>query len=234
MNTLVLLHGWGAGGGVWKAQTAYFQDRVAVMTPTIPVWEAGWLAAFLEGLPLERCLLVGWSLGGMLLLEAWGRLHRQVAGGLVLTGTAPVFCRRPDYPWGQPPGVVRAMRQALKKDPGRVLHDFADQCLAPGETGFAAQTREAFASPAAPATLAAGLDYLLGQDLRPILPQVPPGAVIIQGEADRIVPPAQARFLGDHLAGAKLFPLRGAGHLPFLTQAPVFNRILESCLNPMH
>ncbi len=34
-------------------------------------------------------------------------------GGLVLVGVAPVFTRRPDYPWGQPPGVVRAMRRAL-------------------------------------------------------------------------------------------------------------------------
>ena len=87
--------------------------------------------------PLQECLLVGWSLGGMLLLEALSRLPDPPPGGLVLVGVAPVFTRRPDYPWGQPPGVVRAMRRALTKNPPQVLAEFAEQCLAPGEAAFA-------------------------------------------------------------------------------------------------
>jgi pimeloyl-ACP methyl ester carboxylesterase len=92
------------------------------------------------------------------------------------------------------------------------------------------QARAAFASPAAPETLAAGLDYLLDCDLRPLLPRLPGGAVIIQGQEDRIVPPAQGRFLQEQLPGAKLNLWPGVGHLPFLTQAAAFNRILEECL----
>ncbi len=60
---------------------------------------------------------MGWSLGGMLLLEALSGLTDPSPGGLVLVGVAPVFTRRPDYPWGQPPAVVRAMRRALTKNP---------------------------------------------------------------------------------------------------------------------
>ncbi|MCK9378337.1 MAG: alpha/beta hydrolase, partial [Syntrophobacterales bacterium] len=155
MTSLVFFHGWGASGRVWERQAAAFGDRMPVLTPTVPVWEGGWFSEYLRGLDLQECLLVGWSLGGMLLLEALSRLTDPAPGGLVLVGVAPVFTRRPDYPWGQPLGVVRAMRRALTKNtkntknPPQVLAEFAEQCLAPGEAAFASQAREAFAVPAA-------------------------------------------------------------------------------------
>jgi pimeloyl-[acyl-carrier protein] methyl ester esterase len=230
MTTLVLFHGWGASGRVWTRQVEYFQERLTVLAPTVPVWEVGWFSDYLLKLPLGECLLVGWSLGGMLLLEALSRRPEPPPLGLVLVGVAPVFTRRADYPEGQPPAAVRAMRQALKRDRQRVLDDFVNQCLAPGETGMISQVRAALASPAADDRLAAGLDYLLERDLRPLLPNLPAGAVIIQGEEDRIVPPAQGRFLQGQLDRARLKLLPGAGHLPFLTQAAAFNRILAECL----
>jgi pimeloyl-[acyl-carrier protein] methyl ester esterase len=129
------------------------------------------------------------------------------------------------------------MRRALTKNtknmknPQPVLAEFAEQCLAPGEAAFAFQARQAFVSQAGPETLAAGLDYLLNQDLRPLLPGLPAGAVVIQGQEDRIVDPAQGRLLQEQLPGARLNLLPAAGHLPFLTQAAAFNGILEQCLS---
>lgn len=231
MTTLVLLHGWGATGAVWQQQADYFQDRAVVFTPTIPAWEAGWLSAYLRELPLKECVLVGWSLGGMVLLEALSGLQGYPIKGLILVGVAPVFCRRPDYPRGQLPAAVRAMRRGVKESPRQVLDEFASQCLAPGEAAYMVQAQAAFAYPTAAETLAAGLDYLLTCDLRPLLPGLPKGAVIIQGQADRIVSPEQARFLRDQLFGASLHELPGVGHLPFLTQAPVFNEVIAECLS---
>jgi pimeloyl-[acyl-carrier protein] methyl ester esterase len=231
MTTLVLFHGWGASGRIWEPQAAAFGHRMPVLTPPAPVWEVGWLAEYLRGLDLQECLLVGWSLGGMLLLEAISRLTDPPPNGLVLVGVPPVFTQRPDYPWGQPLAVVRAMRRGLTKNPPQVLAEFAQQCLAPGEAAFASQAREAFGVTADPGTLAAGLDYLLQSDLRPLLPRLPAGAVVIQGQADRIVDPAQGRILQEHLPGARLHLLPDAGHLPFLTQAAAFNGILETCLS---
>jgi pimeloyl-[acyl-carrier protein] methyl ester esterase len=112
-----------------------------------------------------------------------------------------------------------------------MLAEFAEQCLAPAEAAFASQARETFAVPADPGTLAAGLDYLLQRDLRPLLPRLPHGAVVIQGQEDRIVDLAQGRFLQEQLPGARLHLLPAAGHLPFLTQAAAFNGILETCLS---
>jgi pimeloyl-[acyl-carrier protein] methyl ester esterase len=236
MTTLVFFHGWGASGRVWEPQAAAFGDRMPVMTPTAPVWKVGWFAEYLRGLDLQKCLLVGWSLGGMLLLEAVSRLTEPPPGRLVLVGVAPVFTRRQDYPWGQPAGVVRAMRRALTKNaektknPVQVLAEFAEQCLAAGEAAFTSQVREAFACQRPP-DFGGGLDYLLHQ--APEAPAAPPapGAVVIQGQADRIVDPVQGRLLQEQLPGARLHLLPAAGHLPFLTQAAAFNGILETCLS---
>jgi pimeloyl-[acyl-carrier protein] methyl ester esterase len=228
MKTLIFLHGWGANGSVWARQAQAFQDRFQVLTPNIPDWDPAWLGAYLQKFSLPDCLLVGWSLGGMLLLEV---LARQTAspGGLVLAGAPAVFCSRPDHPWGQPPAAVRAIRLGLKSDPRKVLRDFAQSCLSREEGAFQEEAVSLFPGGEG-ANLAAGLDYLRSQDLRPLLPQLTAPATIIQGDQDPIVPPEQARFLHESLPGSRLRLLPGAGHLPFWTQGEAFNRILEEMI----
>lgn len=224
-KTLVLLHGWGAGGEVWQKQAAALGESFTVLTPAVPYWEPGWLRFYLAGLALEECLVVGWSLGGMQLLEALAELQAEPKA-LALAGVAAVFCTRPDHPWGQPPAMVRAMRRGLRGGAPRVLRDFARTCLAPGEASYEAEVLPLFPAAAAPEHLAAGLDYLAGADLRSCLPRLSCPVALIQGEADRIVFPDQARYLARQWPGAGLHLLPDAGHVPFWTQAEVFNGIL--------
>lgn len=229
MTTLALLHGWGATAGAWRQVEQALPPGVRVEAPTLPEWQAEWVARWLAGLPLARTLAVGWSLGGCLLLEAVARLGVRPAA-MVLVGVPAVFCQRPDFADGQPPAVVRAMRRGVLQDTARVLHDFARLCLAPGEAASAAEARQLFPAGQSPAHLAAGLDYLLTQDLRPLLRLVPVPVALVQGEADAIVSPSQALFLAKNLPLAQAVLLPGAGHLPFLTRAGEFQAILAEML----
>jgi len=233
MKPLVLLHGWGATSRIWQRQAEAFGRAGTVLAPPIPEWTAAWLTNFLSGLTegkAEGRVLVGWSLGGMLLLEALAQIPGPAPAALVLVGVPAVFCRRPDHPWGPPPAAVRAMRMGLKSEPTRVLGDFLTACLAPGEESFRDEAAAGFDFAAAPAPLAQGLDYLKGKDLRGLLGRIPGPVDLIQGEQDPIVPPAQAAFLREHLPGARLHILPGAGHLPFLTQAEAVNGILKELI----
>jgi pimeloyl-[acyl-carrier protein] methyl ester esterase len=166
----------------------------------------------------------------MLLLEALARMPGPAPLATVLVGTAPVFCRQSDHPWGQPPAAVRAMRRGLGSEPARVINDFARACLAPGEEAFGQEAAAGFEGAAAPAYLAQGLDYLRAADLRGLLPRIRGWVVIVQGDQDKIVPPAQGRFLHENLPGSALHLLAGAGHLPFVTQAEVVNGILQELI----
>jgi len=125
--------------------------------------------------------------------------------------------------------TLRAMRLGLKSDSRKVLRDFAGNCLSLGEEAFQDEVVTLFTA-AHRANLAAGLDYLLGRDLRPLLAKLKAPATIIQGDQDPIVPPEQAQFLHEHLPGSSLRLLPGAGHLPFWTQGETFNRILKEMI----
>lgn len=230
MKTLVFLHGWGASGDIWHRQEEAFAGKgLRVLTPTFPAWEIPWLADYLKELSLAETVLVGWSLGGMLLLEALSQEQLR-AGGLVLVATPASFCRRPDHPYGQPRAVVRALRRTVREYGHRGLMDFARRCLAPGEEAFQGEILQDFQPRRNGADLAAGLDYLLNADLRPRLSGITAGALLIQGDQDAIVPPAQSKVLGQQLKAAQVVTFPGAGHAPFLTQAGAFNEVLEDFL----
>lgn len=229
MTALALLHGWGATGAAWRRLQQSLPPGVWVEAPTLPVWRPEWVARWLASLPLARTLAVGWSLGGCLLLEAVARFGVRPAQ-LVLMGVPAVFCQRPGFAGGQPPVVVRAMRRALFQDPDGVLADFARRALAPGEEAWEGQARGLFPAGQSPAHLAAGLDYLLAADLRPLLGQVPIPVTLVQGEADVIVRPSQALILAHTLPQAQAVLLPGVGHLPFLTRRGEFEAILAEKL----
>jgi pimeloyl-ACP methyl ester carboxylesterase len=231
VTTLVFLHGWGSSGRIWQRQLSALGPGQAALAPEVAAWETAWFRQYLSQLPLKDCLLVGWSLGGMLLAEALAQFPGPPPAGLVLVGVSASFCQRPDFPGGQPAAGVRAMRRGLKTDPQKVLADFARSCLSPGEEAHLDGVLAACQSPPQPAHLAQGLDYLLGQDLRSSLERLPVPPVLIHGGADGIVAASQAEFLHQRLPGSRLHLAPGAGHLPFWTQAPAFNEVLARILN---
>jgi pimeloyl-ACP methyl ester carboxylesterase len=233
MNNLVFLHGWGAGGRIWRGQAEILASQgIHVLAPTLPTWEVSWLTAYLQTLPLADTVLVGWSLGGMLLLEALSR-ELLTPGGLVLVAASASFVQRPDYPVGQPPAAVRAQRRAVRADSRGGLADFAGRCLAPGEANFQEAILQEFFPRETGADLAAGLDYLLTADLRPCLPRIRARCLILQGDRDAVAPPAQAEVLRRGIPEAQVLTFPGAGHVPFITQAAEFNLVLQNFLKEM-
>jgi pimeloyl-ACP methyl ester carboxylesterase len=230
MKALAFFHGWGASGHIWRRQLKALSNQgILVSAPTFPTWEVPRLASYLRGFPLSETVLVGWSLGGMLLLEALSR-ELLAPGGLVLVAASASFVQRPDYPLGQPPAAVRALRRAVRTDSRRGLADFAGRCLAPGEADFQEVILQEFKPRENGADLAAGLDYLLNADLRPLLSRIQARCLILQGDRDGVAPPAQAEVLRLGLPDAQVVKFSGAGHVPFLTQAAEFNEVVKNFL----
>jgi len=53
---------------------------------------------------------------------------------------------------------------------------------------------------------------------------------IVHGERDRIIAPAQAYFLREHLPGARLVMLPGTGHVPMISRSRELNDLIAEFL----
>lgn len=213
----VLISGWGATEEAWYGLLRLLPDLAphpvdwcaAARTGPAHVLDA------LAGLPRPR-VLIGWSLGAQLALQAALEAPAEADRLILFAGTAR-FCADADYP-GAPAAALRAMRLRLTRHPARVLEDFAQACFAPdGSPDRQAEylrQAETFSTD----DLALGLDTLARLDLRAPAAALAMPALLLHGEMDAIIPAASARHLAARLPGARLQTLPGRGHaLPFLS-----------------
>lgn len=223
---LILIHGWGTDGSVWRRQICHFQDGRQVLSPTLSTWDKEELAESFRRSGLEGAILVAWSLGAMLALEAFGEL-RDCLAGLVLVGAAARFRRGPDHPLGVDAVRLRAMKRRLGRDPAGTLQEFFGMFFTNDEKRTGADLRDFNRLRPSPQNCLEGLDYLMEKDLRPLLPVVDRPTLIVQGELDPITPPAQAEYLHRHIRGSTLRIFQGCGHMPFFSRPRTFNWMLE-------
>ncbi len=187
------------------------------------------VAAFLKALGISRTHLVGISMGGMISLELVLR-HPDLIDKLVLVSTTAGGRSRvnPDLrlvatlmtpPW---------MRGIRLERGERALRTYS-KLTAPGyfmrhpEDGqkVADNTRQL------PTSSAAYYRQLLStrkHDVVARLSRITAPTLVIHGESDRLIPPANGRFLAQNIPGAKLITYPDTGHLPIVEQGEDFNR----------
>jgi pimeloyl-[acyl-carrier protein] methyl ester esterase len=160
----------------------------------------------------QPVVLLGWSLGGMLAIEAALRYPNKMRA-LVLVSTSARFCEEIDagivrYP-GTSARIVRGMRMGLRGDAHKVLRDFFTLALSP-DIPESVLDRSDYSFP--PGDLQKGLDYLIATDLRDALPCLSAPVRILHGTCDRIIPIEVARILHERLPNASLREIEEKGH----------------------
>lgn len=163
--------------------------------------------------------ITGWSLGGILALRI-ALDHARFVSGLCLISSTLKFCRDETWPLGVDPQGVRSIQARLKKDPVRTIKAFQRLSARPLPPAFAASNeRIAALAEQRQDSLAAGLDFLLREDLRPHSFVSCPNTVVLHGSEDAIIPPRAGRALADATGDGEFCELPGIGHdLPI--QAP--------------
>jgi len=68
-------------------------------------------------------------------------------------------------------------------------------------------------------------------DISPILPRIAAPTLIMAGDRDPIVPPAQARLIADRVPQAELALIAGAGHMLFAERPTEYHRVLSEWLH---
>jgi len=239
---LVLLHGWGMHGGVWEGVAdklaASFRVHVVDLpghgeSAGIAPYSLERVAEAVAAAVPQRAHWCGWSLGGLVALEAARRYPDQVAR-LVLVASTPCFAKRADWPCAVAPETLDEFADSLAGDYEGTLKRFLS-LQARGDEGARAVLRDLRDSlftrgrPAAEA-LRGGLEILAGCDLRDRATGVAQPTLVIHGERDQLVPLPAGEWLAQNLPAAKLAVVKGAAHAPFLSHPDEFVNLVNGFL----
>ncbi len=237
---LVLIHGWGMHGGLWQPLAERLARRCRLTVVDLPGhghsplppggFDLARLAlAVAEAVPAPATW-IGWSLGGMVALEAALTLPQRLER-LVTIAALPRFCRAGDWPEAMAAETLESFARNLEGDPAATLKRFLALQVRGSDNErelLRLIQRQVAARPAPdPEALRLGLDILRHADLRPRLPALRLPAALFFGERDTLVPAAAARATAALLPRARCHLMEGAGHAPFLSHLPQFSSLLE-------
>lgn len=227
---LFLLHGWAMNPRVFDTLSAqldgYFEIRAPSLpghgVPVLPINTlASWAAHLGEQLP-EASTLLGWSLGGQIAMRI-ALDHPRKVRRLILVSSTPAFVLDADWTAAISRSDLEAFGADLQRDTRSTLLRFLTlQTRGAGAQKMLLDTlrRTFFAAPLAePQALAAGLEMLLHTDLRTHLPALVQPTLVVHGNADKLTLPAAGAWLATVLPNARLVPIKGAAHAPFLSHA---------------
>lgn len=239
---LVLLHGWGLGRAVWSpclpSMTKSLSPRLADLPGygDMPERRQSFMEAaeaLANTLP-PGSTLCGWSLGGLLALQA-AHLAPTRVGRLILVGATPCFAQRDDWPEAQPAALLDDFATAVAADAKATLQRFvavANQGDAKARSIGREIARTVFTAPLpSTETLLDGLTWLRDVDLRDIVAQITCPVLLLHGENDPLMPLATARWLATHLPQATLDVFPGAAHAPFLNDPERFAQRIGAFLH---
>lgn len=238
---IVLLHGWAMSSRALAGLAAILRGSHRVVAPDLRghgrsrapacadyslAAHARDLAALLDGLDLSGAVLLGWSLGAQIALEALPAIAQRL-GGLVLLAATPRFLAGDGWPHGLAPSRLEALAARVRRDGDRAGSQAIDRffagMFAKGELAPAAEARlrraVLGAAPAASREAAlGGLEALRTADQRPALAAVDLPTLFIHGACDPICLPGASAFAATRVAGARRLELPGAGHAPQLSR----------------
>jgi len=185
------------------------------------------LRSFIEALGIDRPVLLGWSMGGFVVLDFIRQFGTSSLAGLVITDEAAS-----DFKWeGFPHGFVdlatlHSLMTEVQDDrqqflEGLVPHMFHhDQ----PERDIAWMVSECAKLPTG-ATAAILFDQSV-QDYRDVLADIDIPTLICWGRHDALLPVSGASHLHDGIHGSQLVIFEESGHCPFIEESEMFNRTI--------
>ncbi len=238
---VVMIHGWCMSSAVWKYQFVNCAGSIRILAPDLrghglsrgisgyPDFDgfANDLIDMIDFLELPSVVLVGWSMGAQIALQACSSLSGRVAG-LVLVSATPCFTASDDFPYGLADKEASGMRLKVLRNIERALEGFHTRLFAEGELNghpSFSEIEQLLAAIPAPDTAAAleALDTLVRTDMRHLLTTIVVPTLIVNGALDRVCLPQASGYLKEHIHDAEQSVFPYCGHAPFMTFPMQFN-----------
>jgi 3-oxoadipate enol-lactonase len=242
---LVFLHGIGGAARAWRGQLDFFSNRYRSIAWDMPGYGgsaslpavsiatlADALADFLQQVGATKPVLVGHSIGGMI-VQQWLVRNPLAASAVVLAQTSPAF-GKPDGDWQK--SFIDARLGPL--DRGETLVSLAPTLVKEliGENpnaGGMELARDCMAA-VPPATYRATMLALMGFDLRGALRDIAVPTMLLSGSRDNNAPAPMMAKMATYIPAAQYVELEGVGHLANLERPDEFNAALSDFLSMSH
>jgi 3-oxoadipate enol-lactonase len=238
---LLFLHGIGGAARAWRGQLEFFKHRYRTIAwdmpgyggsaplPTVSIAAlAEALQAFLQQVSATKPVLVGHSVGGMIVQQVLAT-NPSIASAVVLAQTSPAF-GKPDGDWQK--AFIEARLGRL--DRGETLASLAPSLVKElvgddPDIGGMELARDCMAS-VPEATYRATMLSMLGFDQRGALKDIAVPTLLLSGAKDKNAPAPMMAKMAAYIPSAKYVELEGAGHLANLERPGAFNAALDSFL----
>jgi pimeloyl-[acyl-carrier protein] methyl ester esterase len=242
---IVLIHGWCMSSAVWKYQfdslVGWTPDSYRLIAPDLRGHGrsreitsrmtfdcfADDLADLFGSLRLSNALLLGWSMGGQIALQASVKMQEKLAG-MILISSTPKFAASYDFLFGLTLSETNGMRLKMQRNIQRAREGFCARLFAEDElenNPLSAEIRELLAEIPLPKTTSAleAIDELVNSDMRVLLPEITIPTMIVNGTDDKICIPQASSYMKEMIHGAEQLIFERCGHVPFITNKDKFN-----------
>lgn len=225
--TWVFLHGWGSHSAIWNQFLQHFKYPYQCIDlpgfgPNLPAYPSS-VDVYLEQLETalpDQCVLVGWSLGGMLATQLASRAPEKVCA-LVTMACNPSFIQRQNWDCAMPPEVLQAFAQQFDSSPLKTLKRFISlQCQGDAKRKWVQETLRLNAPEwsGREGQWMSGLGWLSSMDNRPVLRRLGCPQLHIFGDGDALVPALVAQQKVFKCAKAKVVTMTDTGHVPHVSK----------------
>jgi pimeloyl-ACP methyl ester carboxylesterase len=211
-RTLVLVHGSGGSSTVWTHQLQGLADVARVIALDLPGHgksggtattvideSAAVVRRAVDALGLAAVVVGGHSMGGGV-AQAFALAHRERCAGLALIGT------------GARLRVLPKIFELLEQDYAEGARFVTELALASSAPAELKRTVYELALAVPAATMANDFRACDAFDVRAELATITAPTVVICGAEDQLTPVRYAEYVRDHIAGARLVVVPGAGH----------------------
>lgn len=232
---LIVIHGWGLHSVVWDnvmpVLLSHFQvtvvDLPGLGRSPIPSgdYDLEYLTEQVLAIAPAEAVWMGWSLGGMIAMNAAAKYPERVSG-LITVASTPQFVADKHWPLALNAEVLSQFQALLAEDwEGTLVRFLALQCKDSStikeDIRFLKEIVFFHGHPSTKA-LRCGLEVLAGVHLVDKLVQIKAPTLHILGEMDNLIPVGISRSLKESQPDAQIAVIKGASHVPFISDPSTF------------
>jgi malonyl-CoA O-methyltransferase len=236
-DDIVLLHGWGSGSQSWQPLIPALQNIANVIaldlpgfgeSEAIPEFTLDAVVQLIAARLPEKCVLIGWSLGGMLAVQIAARYPQKISRLITLATNAKFVASR-DYETAMPLAVNRQFNKSFAADSQLSLKLFGG-LLAQGdinERALLKQIRVLTEPDKINPNWLQALELLSQLDNREAFAQLAQPGLHLLAEKDVLVPASAATALTQLNSQQSVQVVVGAAHALHWSQPEVVVQIIQ-------